>query len=296
MLSPPMRFGVFAPSSPFSDDRFQRGLDRLRALGVEPVLHPQLSERHGYLAGADRARLEALHDLLRDESLSAIIAARGGYGAHRLIEAIDFELARNMKKPLIGFSDVCALHSALLQKLGPERAWTIHGPVVTQFGEVPDDDARSMIDAVERLEARTLSAAKASLAPGAATGTLCGGNIAVLVAMIGSPHLYVPDGAILLLEDVAEAPYRVDRMLTHMRLAKVFDRVAGVALGEFVGCEAPRPNEQTIDDVLADRLGDLGIPVISGLPIGHGKRNVSVRLGQRATIDAAARTLVLHAR
>lgn len=291
-----MRFGVFAPSSPFSDERFQRGLDRLRALGVEPVLHPQLSERNGYLAGRDRARLDAFHDLLRDDSLHAIIAARGGYGAHRLIEDLDFELARDMKKPLIGFSDVCALHSSLLHRLGPDHAWTIHGPVVTQFGEIPDDDARSMIDAVEKLDARTLSAAKPSISPGTASGTLCGGNIAVLVAMIGSRHFYLPEDAILLLEDVSEAPYRIDRMLTHMRLAKIFDRVAGIALGEFVACDPPRPNEQTIDDVLAERLGELGVPVISGLPIGHGKRNVSVRLGQRATIDAGAQTMVLHAR
>jgi muramoyltetrapeptide carboxypeptidase len=292
-----MRLGVFAPSSPFSDERFQRGLDRLRSFDADIFVHPQSSEKHGYLAGRDEARLDAFHTLLADPSIDAIIAARGGYGAHRIIDRVDFDLVRRTKKPLIGFSDVCAIHSACLERLGPESFTAIHAPVVTQFGEVSDEDARSLFRVLAgELDALTLEGVKPSIAPGRAIGPLTGGNLAVYAPLIGTKHFYLPDGAIFLIEDVTEAPYRVDRMLTHLREAKVFDRVAGIALGEFVGCEPPRPNEQTIDDVLADRLGDLGIPVIAGLPIGHGKRNHAVRLGAIVAIDAEARTLTFKTR
>jgi muramoyltetrapeptide carboxypeptidase len=286
-----IRIGVFAPSSPFADERFQRGLDRLRALGVELFLHRQLEERNGYLAGSDRARIDAFHDLISDNNVDAVIAARGGYGAHRIIEQIDFERVRAANKPLIGFSDVCAFHSAILSRLGRTG---IHGPVVTQLGELPDADTDALLRLLTAPPERVvLEAQKPSIAPGHAEGILAGGCLSVIAPMIGSELLYLPAGSILLLEDVGEAPYRIDRLLTHLRLAGVLQRLAGVALGDFIGCNSPREHEQTIDEVLADRLGDLGIPVISGLPIGHGKRNYPVTLGRTASIDAEARTLTL---
>lgn len=291
MREPTLRIGVFAPSSPFNDERFHRGLDRLRTFGVEPVLHPQLEEKRGYLAGSDRARIDAFHDLISDSRVDALIAARGGYGAHRIIEAIDFDRVQRSNKPLIGFSDVCAIHSALLSRLGRTG---IHGPVVTQLGELPEGDVAALIELlVDPAKPSILEAAKPSICGGTASGVLVGGCLSVITPMIGSELLFVPAGSILLLEDVGEAPYRVDRLLTHLRLSGVLARVAGVALGEFVGCNPQRENEQTVDDVLQDRLGDLGIPVLSGLPIGHGKRNYPVTLGKNATIDAEARTLAI---
>jgi muramoyltetrapeptide carboxypeptidase len=284
--------GVFAPASPFDADRFARGIATLEKLGFRTQSHPQVTARNGFLAGSDAERLAALHDLLRAPEIDAIIAARGGYGVHRFVEHVDFDLVASAQKPIIGFSDVIALHSAVQKRAS---LISLHGPVVTQLGELADVDH----DVFRRVlagdwRAMTIEADGPVIASGRVTGTLVGGCLSVITPLVGSDLLFLPDDAILLLEDVSEAPYRIDRMLTHLRLAGVLRRVRGVVVGDFVGCAPPRADEQTVDQVLAERLGDLGVPVLAGFPIGHGKRNRTVPLGAKVTLDTARRVLTFE--
>lgn len=282
---------MFAPSSPFQNERFDAGLARLEAAGFEVVVHPQARARQGYLAGSDDTRLAALHALVDDPQIDGIIAARGGYGAHRYVARLDFARIRQSRKALIGFSDVTALHSAIQARAA---LTSIHGPVVTQLGDLPEADLAGLTALLENPAARfELVSVDEPLVGGRATGILTGGCLSVLAPLIGTDLLFVPDGAILLLEDVGEATYRIDRLLTQLRLGHVLDRVAGVVLGDFTRCEPQRPGEQTLRDVLSDRLGDLGVPVLSGLPIGHGARNHAVLLGAEVTLDATGRRLLV---
>ena len=284
------RLGIFAPSSPFPEDRFEAGCARLRALGFELLVPPATRARHGYLAGTDQARARAFHELLDDPEVTGLIAARGGYGLHRVVDRLDAERLRATTKPIVGFSDLSALHG-LIQGRGDLTS--IHGPVVTQLAELPEEDGQRLADLLRGVPVAPLVAEGPTLSPGAASGPLVGGCLSVLAALIGTELLYVPDGALLLLEDVGEAPYRLDRMLTHLRLAGVLDRVAGVALGTFEGCRRARPHEPDALEVLGERLGDLGVPVLAGLPVGHGARNSALVLGGAATLDADAGTLRL---
>jgi muramoyltetrapeptide carboxypeptidase len=282
--------GVFAPSSPFPEDRFAAGLAILEGLGYRVHVHPQARSRTGYLAGTDRARAAAFRDLLDDPSIDAVMAARGGYGAHRWLEEAAFDRAREVRKPVVGFSDMTAIHAGI----GCAGLRSIHGPVVTQLGDLPRADDAHLVDLLSSSGPIVLEGEEA-IASGRAEGMLVGGNLSVLVPLVGTRFEHIPDGSILLIEDVQEAPYRIDRMLTHLRLAGRFARVAGVAVGEMVGCLAPREGEPTVEEVLRDRLGDLGVPVVRGLPFGHGRKNLGLPLGSRAILDAGKKELRVDA-
>lgn len=283
-VGPGATVGVIAPASPFPAERFAAGVAALEGLGFAVTVHPSAYAVDGYLAGDDATRIQALHDALQDPSIDVIWAARGGYGLHRIVDRIDVALLARAAKPIVGFSDVCALH-ALAQ--GGADLISIHGPVVTQLGELDTATAQQV--------ARVLAGDWAELVyegegpayhGGRATGPLLGGCLSVVAPLIGSPYLPSWDGAILLLEDVGEATYRIDRLLTHLRLSGALQRVAGVALGEFVGCAPRKDGEPTVDVVLRERLVDLGVPVLQGLPFGHGRKNLAVPLGARVELDA----------
>lgn len=289
-VRPGATIGVFAPSSPFREDRFEAGLEVLRRLGFRVHLHPQVHARAGYLAGSDLARTGALHELLVDETIDVVMAARGGYGVHRLLPTLDARVFARAEKPLVGFSDVTALHAFAQRHAG---LTSIHGPVVTQLGDLGEADHQALVDVLGGARL-TYAADGPAIARGRATGRLCGGCLSVVVPLIGTEFLDVPAGGVLLLEDVGEVPYRIDRMLTHLHLAGVLGRVGAVALGDFIGCNPPREGEPTVEEVLAERLGALGIPVLAGLPFGHGRRNLAVPLGATVTLDAEAGTLTVE--
>ncbi len=285
------QIGVMSPSGPISAARFDAGCAVLQAQGFKLKIHPQTVAHEGYLAGSDEARASAFWELVEDPTVGAIMASRGGYGLHRWVDTLDSERLSKITKSIIGFSDVCALHSAL-QSQGTLES--IHGPVVSQLADLPAEDHEHLARLLRNPELGSiLKAAGPSLSPGRAQGPLVGGCLSVLTPLVGSNLLFIPEGSILLLEDVGEAPYRVDRQLTHLRLAGILQRVAGVALGEFVACNAQRPGEPKVIDVLLERLGDLSVPVLSGLPIGHGERNQAVPLGRKVRVDAKAGTLTI---
>jgi muramoyltetrapeptide carboxypeptidase len=296
LVPPPLRRGdavrVIAPSSPFEPDAFSRGLEVLSGrLGLVPRLRPDLTARHAYLAGDDARRLEEWREAVADPEASAIFCARGGYGAMRLLPAIDPAPLLARPKLLVGFSDVTALH-ALLNRAGLA---TVHGPVVTQLGRAPED-ALAHLEALlsgtaPRPGAWEVPAPGAGLVaarvirPGRVSGPLLGGTLALLSHLQGTPFAPRLEGAILFLEDVGEKPYQIDRYLTHLGLAGALDGIAGLALGQLTRCDDAGV---LAADVVRETALALGVPAIEGLPAGHEDANFALPLGARATLVAPA--------
>lgn len=293
-LPPLLRRGdpvrVIAPSSPFEPEQLARGLAVLRdRLGLEPRMRADLGARARYLAGDDARRLEEWREAVADPDARAIFCARGGFGASRLLPDVDPAPLLERPKVLVGFSDVCALHAAL------NRAGlaTVHGPVLTQLGRAPEAAVAQLeallMGGAPRPDAWTPPAAGAGLAgtatvrPGRAAGPLLGGSLTLLAHLCGTPFMPRLEGALLLLEDVGEKPYRLDRYLTQLRLAGALDGVAGVALGQFAECDAAGVRGA---EVVRERVSGLGVPVAEGFPAGHEDANFSVPLGARATLVA----------
>lgn len=275
-LSPGSRVRIVAPSSPFDRERFEKGLPLLQAR-YDVQLADGLFDRRGFLAGDDDARLRALIDALEDPTVEAIIAARGGCGVTRLLPRLDVELVRRANKWLVGFSDVTALH-ALWARAG---LCSIHGPMVCSLWEASQETQDEWFGLLEGRDARPLPGLT-TVHAGTLEGVLMGGNLTVLAALVGTPYMPSLDGAVLLLEDVTERPYRLDRMLTTMLQAGALDGVRGVLLGQFTQCD-PGPDGVTALDVLGERLGTLGVPVLAGAPVGHVGENWPVVLGGRTT-------------
>ena len=279
---------MVAPASPFDPAALEAGLAVLRGpLGLRPRFRPDLSARAGYLAGDDGRRLEEWREAVADREARAIFCARGGYGAMRLLPAIDPAPLLREPKLLVGFSDLTALH-ALLNRAGLA---TVHGPVVTQLGRAPDD-AVAHLKALLYGEAPRPSAwgapeagaglaGGATVTPGRARGRLLGGSLALLGHLCGTPWMPLLEGAILILEDVGERPYRLDRYLTQLALAGALRGLAGVAVGQLTDCDGEAGAE-----VVRRLVGALGVPAAEGFPFGHEDRNLALPLGPQATLVA----------
>jgi muramoyltetrapeptide carboxypeptidase len=284
---------LVSPSGPSPADRIALGTAMLESWGLK-VVPPEPLTPAGYLAGDDRARLAGINAAIRDPAVRALICTRGGYGAQRIVDGIDFAAWALDPKPLVGFSDITALQLAAGQRIGlagvhsPMAAWNAE-----RTGTVSADSLRDALMSTSDvvIAARAEEETSGLRIGGVATGTLVGGNLSLLVASLGtrdSPRL---DGAILLLEEVEEPPYKVDRMLIHLRRAGVLDGLAGVAVGQFTDCADGWPT--TVVDVLGEVLGDLGVPVLGGLPVGHGRDQLTVPVFTDAVLDAANGTLTV---
>jgi muramoyltetrapeptide carboxypeptidase len=274
---------VVAPAGAFDRAAFEAGLE---VIGRRYQVHydPGLLTRHRYLAGSDARRLGELRRALADGDGRAVFCARGGYGMMRLLAGL--EGIAVAPKPVIGFSDITALHQ-LLQRQG---LVSVHGPVLTQLARL---DAPAHARLFELLESAAPAAdltGTETYVDGVAEGPLLGGNLAVLTRLLGTPYLAPLEGAILLLEDVGERPYRLDRMWTHLALAGVFRQVRGIVLGEFIGCEE-KDADYSSATVLRELAAATGLPCAAGFPIGHGMQNQPVPLGVRARLDAGSRRL-----
>lgn len=301
-LSHGTRVALVAPAGPLLElDDQQRAAELCRALGWEPVLAPNAGAQHGYLAGTDAQRLGDLNNALGDDSIGAIWCIRGGYGLTRILAGVNYAAARRHPKVVLGFSDVTALLLALHQQTG---LITFHGPVarhdMTAYtraqleplvaSAAPAGELRvppPPADVLVPLQHRVIS-----IAGGMAEGPLIGGNLSLVQCLLGTPFLPPLDGAILFLEDVGEELYRIDRMLSHLRLAGQLERLAGVALGRFTEMSRRGSDGATgLDRVFSDYLTPLGIPVVLGLPFGHVADQWTLPIGTRARLDGNAGTL-----
>jgi muramoyltetrapeptide carboxypeptidase len=260
------------------------------------VITPHLSDACGYLAGPDSSRLYQFNAFARDPHIRGIIALRGGYGTMRLLDGIDYDALVKDPKVLIGFSDITALLNAVSAKTG---LITFHGPVAGH-GHFTETVIRGLRRAVMstkpigQIAAANDPRERTTMYP-PASGRIYGGNLSLVAALCGTPYAIPSAASILLLEEVNEAPYRVDRMLTQLRLGGYLDDVAGIALGQFVHCV---PNEETDDvpsfsiaETLDDRLFGLRCPIVAEFPFGHIAAQTTIPIGARATLDAQARIM-----
>ncbi|MDJ0784329.1 MAG: LD-carboxypeptidase [Desulfosarcinaceae bacterium] len=287
-LVPGDRIAVVAPAGPFNREKFDAGLAVLRGWGLEPVLGSHTAARKGYLAGEDGERAGDLRAFLTDPSLKAIIAARGGYGCLRLLPLIDAAVLDGPAKWLVGFSDITTLHHYLSQRAG----WvTLHGPMVTTLATADGGSRRHLWSILSGAANRTLHFSLGeALLPGVAEGVVTGGNLTTLCHLLATPYQPKLADRLLFLEDVGEAPYRIDRMLTQMALAGCFEKLAGVVLGQFTGCGA----WEEIRDLFRERLAPLGIPLAAGISAGHGSPNLALPFGLAATLDSDRHALTYH--
>lgn len=303
-LRPGTRVALVAPAGPLLElGELRRASELCRALGWEPVLAPHAGSHQGYLAGPDHDRLADLNAALADDAIGAVWCIRGGFGLTRILDGVDYAAAQRNPKVVLGFSDVTALLLALHRHTG---LVTMHGPLALHempaFTRIHLERVVTVAEAAGQLalrqprpgvlvpEAHRVS----SLAGGVAEGRLIGGNLTLVQCLVGTAFLPTMDGAILFLEDVGEGLYRVDRVLSHLRLAGLLDRLAGVAVGQFNGMTRTTADGATgLDRILSDYFAPLGIPVVMGLPFGHIRSQWTLPVGVRARLNGDAGTLEL---
>ena len=284
--------GVIAPAGPLPAERVALVEPLFARFGLRARLYPSCHAGHplhDYLAGDDALRLADLHAAFADPQVAAVFCLRGGYGCNRLLDGLDSALLRANPKLLVGYSDITTLHSVILSQGGIGLHAPMPGSNLVLAGN--DDDTQALFDllmhplAAGHVFAGPLAADRWHVA-GRASGRLVGGNLSLIASLIGTPWALATKGTILFLEDVSEARYRVDRLLTQLRHAGMLAGVRGFLLGSFTedGDSAP---------VLGELLGALGVPLLSGWPAGHSQPNRALPLGAQVTLDAAAGTLTL---
>ena len=294
-LKPGDRIAIVAPASPFAVERFDGGLAELRHLGFEPVHTDAVFARDGYLAGSAEMRARDFLEAWTAPDIAAVVAARGGYGSTQLLPLFDVSTFRAHRKAFLGYSDNTAVLTWLMQACG---LVAFHGPMVE--GRLARGtngyDRDTFIRCLCRLEpAGEITAPQLeTLAPGEASGQLMGGTLTQLVASLGTPFAFDPPaGCVLFLDEVAERPYRVDRMLTQLRLAGVLERVSAVVCNEFPRCDEPGGGPQARDAILSVLRGFRG-PILFGLPSGHTDGPmVTLPFGIRARVVAGSRPVLV---
>ena len=288
-LAPGARVALVAPAGPLRNSaELAAAVTHARALGWEPVTGRHALARHGYLAGTDAERLDDLNTALRDDAIDGVWCLRGGYGVMRLLDDVDYDALRRRPRTILGYSDITALHAAVGLR---STLVSYHGP--TARGALSTFSRDSLERAVVAQEDSCGTAVGArTLRGGRAEGRLVGGNLALLTALAGTP--YAPDyrGAILVLEDVGEATYRIDRMLTQLRLTGALGQLAGIAYGHFTdGTDPHDAGSRPLDDVLREAADVAGIPAVAGIPLGHVDEQWTIPLGAHAELDADSGTL-----
>ena len=303
-LRPGMSVGLVTPASNVPEDQeLHAAMDLVRSLGFSAEPAANLFSRTQYLAGTDQQRADDLNAMFADTDIDAIFCVRGGYGSGRLLRYLDYDMIAANPKVIMGYSDITSILNAIYLRTG---LVTFHGPIaggnfsnytyeqykkvlieptqIARIGEPPEFETRpGVVDWKNRLT---------TIVSGVAEGHLVGGNLSLMVTLLGTPFEPQFEGAILFLEDVDEPPYSVDRMLTHLWMAGKLEQVAGIVLGKFTD-DGYDSNTFSMEEVLRDRLEPLGIPTLRGAMIGHIEDKTVVPLGVRARLDADAGSLTL---
>ncbi|MGW5190662.1 S66 peptidase family protein [Kribbella sp. NPDC004138] len=280
------RVAVVAPSGRVDAARLDAGLVHLRSWGLEVDVMPSVlagHERFAYLAADDKARALDLRNAWLDPRYAAVFCARGGYGVQRMIEYVDLDELAAAPKWFVGFSDITALH----EPLNARGLVTLHGPMAAAVEQLDTalglERLRALLFELETVTDLLAPVGARTVVAGVAEGPLRGGNLAMLASSVGTPT-YAPPAGVVVLEDVDEAGYRVDRLLTQLLRAGWFDQVTGVVVGDFTGTQDPV-------EVIAERLEPLGVPMVAGAAIGHEALNLAVPLGLPVRLDATAGVL-----
>lgn len=285
--------GIVSPSSPTSEENVKKSEKKLKELGFKVKMGESVSKTYGYLAGSDEDRARDLNHMFLDDEVKGIICIRGGYGTPRILELLDYEGIKNNPKIFIGYSDITALHIAMNQICS---LITFHGPMVASnmidgfddfskeslFRNIFNNEPIGLVENPEGEEIETISG-------GIGEGEIVGGNLSLVVDTLGTPYEIDTKGKLLLLEEVGEEPYNIDRMLTQLRLSGKLEEANGIILGDWNGCEAKSDeyNESlTLIEVFEDIIKPLNIPTIYNLKSGHCKPMITLPLGAKARLDA----------
>jgi len=294
--------GLVSPATAvFESDEIALAKEQLEAIGFKVVVGKHALDRWGYFAGRDRDRAADINAMFADDGVAGIVCYTGGWGSPRVLPYLDFDLIARKPKVIIGYSDITALLNAIHQKTG---LVTFHGPVggsslepysLEYFRRVvmtaepagnlapPPKKPTELVDRTNRI---------IKLAPGKAKGRLAGGNLTMIATAMGTPYELDANGAIVLLEDVTEELYRIDRMLNQLAQGGIFDKAAGVVFGHCSRCDYKGPTF-SLEEILRDRFGSLPIPSISGLSFGHIEQKLTLPIGISATLDADAGTVTI---
>lgn len=285
--------GIISPaSSPDDLSLIEKGIKYIEGLGFRTIVGKNVGKYNGYLAGTDEERVSDIHEMFSNKKIKAVFCLRGGYGASRLLDKIDYSLIRDNPKIFVGFSDITALQMAFLKKSG---LITFAGPmVVSNFAKEISHFTEEyfwQIITSDRKPGKiswSVSEKPESITPGKAAGKIIGGNLSVFNSLLGTNFLPDLKNKILFIEDVNEYPYKIDRMLNQLRLNKVFKKVNGIILGIFVDCIEPDQNKKTLTlkEIFKDYFEKLKIPVISGFPHGHLRDLVTIPVGINIIMNA----------
>ena len=277
--------GLAPLAGPWDVQKFSAGIRFLTDLGFKIRLPPDSGQSFPYLAGSDQYRLDCFHELWRDPEVSAIMAVRGGYGCLRLIDAIDLDLIKKQPKILIGFSDVTVLLNGLYRHTG---LITFHGPMLTTLAGMDKESTEKFPSCLTHRETPALRPDRLKiLRQGTARGRLLGGNLTILSHLIGTPYEPSLTDSILFIEDIGEQPYRIDRMLTQLKLAGRLEGIYGLILGDFTNCG----DIELIWNRILELFGDQ-IPIWSNFPVGHGEQNIILPLGIEVEMDSESGSLL----
>ncbi len=276
--------GVCAPSARFNQKIFDKALQKLKKNDFDVKIPDPIFLKKRYLAGEDEFRAEVINKLFADPDVDAVICARGGYGAMRILNFIDWNLIRNNPKPFIGFSDVTAL---LLTIISKSEIPVVHGPTLTTLVSARKQTLDSFLDTLEGNVSEILISNSKVVIPGKCSGVLKGGNLSTISHLIGTPFQPEFNGAVLFLEDTGEPAYKIDRMLTQMKMAGLFKGVQGVITGTFEQCD----KDNYLEEIFIEIFEKFNIPVLSGLQCGHGPVNLSLIMGTKVQMDT--KTLML---
>lgn len=285
--------GLIAPSSPVGEKKAQNCIDWVKSMGYGVKWGQSIFGGRGYLSGSDELRVNDINMMFSDEEVDAIFCIRGGYGTMRLLDNIDYEMIRKNPKIFIGFSDITALHTAFFQN---SDLITFHGPMVAGYAKKDLDPlSRDYLDrALMRAEplGDIINPSEFSIKAyngGNASGQVVGGNLSLLSDTMGTPYEIDTKDKILLIEEVDERPYKIDRMLLHLKLGGKFKDAAGIVIGDWADCEPEEGKESlTIDEIIEDIVVPCGKPVLSGYKIGHCTPNITIPIGAEAYIDCSS--------
>lgn len=277
-IKPGDTLGICSPSGRFDALKLDLGIQILKNLGFNVRVPEEIFQEKRYLAGDDVSRARVVNQLFSDPGVSGIICARGGFGALRILNHLDWEIINKNPKPFIGFSDITAI---LMSLINETETPVIHGPNVVSLASADGKTIKSFMNTISGLKETIEIPHGKVIREGICTGMLKGGNLATLSHLMGTR--FQPDfaDAVFFFEDIGEPAYKIDRMLTQMKMAGVFDKIHGVITGSFENCD----NEEYIEEIVDECFDEYNVPVLSGLDAGHGKTNRSLFFGKAIYMD-----------
>ena len=279
--------GIVSPSGPIDREELEKGIEILKEMGFHTKLGYSIyaSSQYDYMAGNDEERCYDLNSMLMSKEIRAIMCSRGGYGSMRLLENIDYEAIEKNPKIVVGYSDITAIIIAIYRNTG---LITFHGPVVRDLPRLLHTDVEWFISLLEGKKDRVYIRESYSIVSGKAKGILLGGNLSIICHLIATPFMPSTKELILFIEDVNEPYYKIDRMLTYLKISGFLNNVSALILGSFEGCG----RRDIIEQIVFERVSELGFPVLSGFPIGHGNSNVMLPVGIKAELNTDTRELI----